>query len=213
MGTSPSLIERKDYYDTGELEYHVYMFNKELCGLCRHYYKNGELRSLSNQGDYYLSKRMMCFYENGMLERETCSYDKHKSTNAGDTSTTFDKKMYDEKMYDEKMYDEQGLLCIHSFYTNLYLWPSTYYHAEYVNGSARKLSLYYLEYFELDNHVKNIIYNTTDTSYEMIINVTIINSIRIIQKQFRKRTYSKRFDILNSVICINDISRVILLYL
>lgn len=190
MGTSPSLIEHKDYYDTGELEYHFYMFNEELCGLFRTYYKNGTLMSISNHGDYYLSRRLMCFYENGMLRKETC--------------------LYDENKYYKKVYADKELLRTHYFNTNLGFLPNTQYYAKYVDGN---ISLYYIEHFGLINYTNDIIYNVADTLYDKIINIAIIHSIRIIQKQFRKRTYSKRFDILNSIIDIDDISHVILSYL
>jgi hypothetical protein len=81
-------------------------------------------------------------------------------------------------------------------------------YAEYVN---KKLSSYSIKYYY--KGTKIIYNNSLDDPHKFIIDVSIINSIRSIQRKFRRRSYVMILNEVNTVIRINDISQIVTSYL
>lgn len=80
-------------------------------------------------------------------------------------------------------------------------------YAEYVN---KKLSSYGIEYFHKGTKV--IYNNSLDDPHTFMIDLSIINPIRLIQRRFGRRLYFVILNEVNTVIRINNISQIIISY-
>jgi hypothetical protein len=211
------LKEHNIYYTDGFLKQHYFTKNDVIHGAYIEFHPNSELKRTCYYHHGTVSGRDLEYYENGKLYMDR----------------------YDVKgFYGNycKLYDEYGSLTTHIIYHNT-IKESFFTHefrAEYTNNI---LSLY-----SIDTHIKNdlyeenndylkyhVVYNIkprNDTKFDLWlaggsdddilygkIDLSIINPLRSLQKRFRKHIYSTILNELNHVIKINDLSKLILLYL
>jgi hypothetical protein len=192
MGCSQSLIEYIEKYETGELKIHNYKLNDKWCGPFKRYYTNGELLCVSNGNAGNIYGRYLQFYENGHIHIDTYMYNCYF------------------RNYKIK-YDINESMTLHIIYDN----PknksthSNQLRAEYVNNT---LCSYHLRDGKQIYVSSRIIYNTSP-KYDFMIDLSVINPIRTFQRLFRQHMYRPIFNELNHVICVNDISNLIILYL
>lgn len=176
MGCSQSLVEHTLYFHSGELFEHYYIFNGKCCELNTQYRRNGTITQIYNYNNNRPYGPFMSFFKDGTL------------------------KIYghyiNSALCEYKEYDRFGSLVQYNV-VNLYHSNSKNvikYCANFINN---KLCAYVIEYRFA--HTFHIIYNTTNTS-DIIVNSSIINGIRQLQKCFRKRKYTPIINILNTVI-------------
>jgi hypothetical protein len=232
MGCTQSLKEHRTYCDTGELQFHCYMFNKIIHGPFRCFYKNGDIKFIFIKNEYCVDE-----YSDGddeyllgqLISDYYDRYDVHKFGHHGFSRLyifNFDASLYGVITYtntyqDRKMYDEQGSLFIHALRN--YFGTQSKFYAEY---NKNTLCLYLIEYKLDTNHVihntitaQHIIHNNYQmyaanaATFDRIIDVTIINAVRVLQQRFRRRLYKPVLLILNDVIGVEVISNIILFYI
>lgn len=189
-----SLIECKKFYNNGKINVHYYMKNNMKHGPYTSYYDSGKICVVCNYDNDLISGRYLVYNS-----KEILIYDTHYKNNYEYNYT--------------KRYDHDGSLVEHIVYNNCKdesMEPGGLY-AEYVN-SAKELCLYYVKYITQHYNNRYIIYDTRESGYNIMISF-VIEPIRTLQKQFKKRLYLRIFNILNDIIEINDLSRLIVLYL
>jgi hypothetical protein len=190
MGCSQTLIEYKDVYNSGE---HGYKFNNKWCGIYKDYYRNGVLRNMCICYNGSMSGRLLQWHENGNLYKDTYCYNDYY------------------RKY-KKYYDTHGSLIQHTILDD----PkneTTYsdeLRADYTND---KLCSYSIKRYNKNIYCSSrVIYNTS-LEYDFIIDLSIINPIRTIQRVFKQHMYNLILSTLNNVIDINDMSKLIVSYL
>jgi hypothetical protein len=192
MGCSTSLVERTQYFDSGELLEHYYIFNGKCCGLSTQYHRNGTIRQICNYNNNTPYGPFMTFFED-----ETLLTYGHYINNT---------------LCEYKEYDIFGSLVqyvvINFYRTNKEITEfRAEFHAEFMNN---KLCTYIIEYRY--SHTFRTIYNTTN-KYNIILKSSIINGIIHLQKCFKRRKYTPIINILNTIIGINDISQLVISYI
>lgn len=192
MGCSQTLIEYKNIYDSGELKTHGYKLNYKWYGTLKHYYENGAIKCLCNCNNGMVSGHFLQWYDNGVIDKDLYMYN------------GFFRKY-------KKYYDRHGSLIQHIVYNDPKngMIHSDELRAEYINN---KLCSFQLRDKKTIYCPSRIIYNTL-LEHDFIIDLSIINPIRTIQRIFKRRMYNFILSTLNNVIDINDISKLIMSYL
>jgi hypothetical protein len=196
------LIECKKFYSNGKISVHYYTKNNMRQGPYTSYYDSGKICVVCNYDNDLISGRYLLYNSKGILV-----YDTHYKNNYEYNYT--------------KRYDNDGLLVEHIVYNNCgdeSIEPSGVC-AEYFSNStmfAGELCLYYFRHITQYHNNRYIIYDTRESGYNIMIS-GVIEPIRTLQKHFKKK-FKKRlclwiFNILNDVIEINDLSRLIILYM
>jgi hypothetical protein len=227
MGCTHSLKEYKTYYDTGELRYQYYMFNDIIHGPFRCFYTNGDIEFIFMKYGYYINEHS-CHDDTYLLDKLTSHcYFNHEFHPFEDHEFSrlyifnFKELLYSDIIFkysyqDRKIY-KHGSLFIH-FIQNYSDADSNFY-AEY---DKNILCLYLIKYeFNKYRVIHNTIteqryinncYQMRTTTFDRVIDITLINAVRVLQQQFRKRLYKPVLLILNNIIGIEVISKIILCY-
>lgn len=213
------LKEHKIYYSNETLHIHYFTKDDVIHGEYKSYYPNAKLKRVYDCHHRTISGRDLEYYEDGKLRIDRYVV----------------KGSYNNYC---KVYDEYGSLITHIIYHNTIKNSLFTYEfiAEYTNNVLSFYSINthienYLcednEYFKYPKY--HIIYNvkphddtkinlwladvTDDNVLHGKIDLSIINPLRSLQKRFRAHIYSTTLNELNYVIKINDLSKLILLYL
>jgi antitoxin component YwqK of YwqJK toxin-antitoxin module len=221
MGCSQSLKEYTTCYSTGELESHYYMLNNIMHGTFRRFYKNGDVKYMFTKSDIR-NNRINCDDEGDIRNNRINSDDKHVleqllAPHIHPNMIRINGGYLIGKLYayqinaellwniiftntycDMKIYDENEI------YTHTiinYLHSQSRFYAKYINA---KLCIYDIQW----SYHHQIICNTST----LYTDISIINSIRYIQRRFRMRLYKPILNVLNKIIGINVISELILFY-
>lgn len=185
---STKITEYKEYHTNDQLKYHYFKKGDIM---------HGENKCYSNDGILVCES----YYNNGFL----CKYEKlHDIYGLRKHSVFHDFK-------DNKYHCTNDPLALCSKYGTDQVCPQHSYAltARYFNN---KMYVYSIDiYGTRDSCVCHKIYDVTSDS--VYINYIVINSIRAVQKRFRKRIYNKRFIVINYFIEVNDISHIITSYL
>jgi antitoxin component YwqK of YwqJK toxin-antitoxin module len=175
--------EHRTYHPNGKLREYYFTKNDRLHGEYKTYHNNGILSCIFQCKNNQTIGSVFQYNSKGTLSEE--SFYKYNG----------------EREY-RKIYDTNGLLEIYITDGN----DTCDLHARFYNN---KLYHYRISHYS----TYNVIYNTNSYFGEIIIKISIINSIRCLQRRFRKRFYKPIHNILNSILGVNDMSRLILSYM
>lgn len=207
MGSSPSLIEHKEYYDSDELHYHYYTIKNKGCGPYRSYDHNERLRSACNYENDFLSGRFTNYSENGFVDNEFY-YNDHIQTYSrvyDDINSVF---ICTNKAYHKNKSTLPDILSAIYVDEKLYSYNIEYSWRVSGNSSYVKKIIYHMPHLHRMPHSHRLW-----IAHPYIIDLSVINPIRNIQKRFRDNMYSQILNELNLMIHINDLSLVVISYI
>jgi hypothetical protein len=193
MGCSTSLVEHKEFYDSGELRQRHYSIAGIVYGVTKIYQKNGDVILLN-------------YYHNNIIYRTTGFY------NGG--IIWIDSYYYyhnNDVIEYRKKFDRNGSVredIVYAISNEIPGYRRYSMSAEYVNT---KLIRYSIRYAKLNDGKRTYLISRGKRNSN-IIDLSIINPIRSFQRIFRRRLYFPILNILDHVINVHDISLLVLSY-
>lgn len=167
----------------------------------------GLTSSVTEHKEYSNDKQLLCHYfmKNNMLHGSYKSYYYNTKLNIDTQYNNGHQHNY------YKQYDTQGIIIRHNIYHKS---------KDRITHSAQcavylrdKLCEYYIETDTKYYHDRQDIYYVRKSIKYIMINLSIINPIRSVQRKFRSHLYSKILNTLNYIIKINDLSLLIVSYI
>jgi hypothetical protein len=200
--------EYKEYRETGDLQFKCQYKNNMKCGTYTYYFMNGSiavschymtdvLHGPYTEYDIQGDMRFTCDYTNGHILGHNLYFNPY-----GEISKDI---YYSSNHNYAKEYDwHKKLMCHIGFWKEI---QNTYIGIR-ANYSNNKLCAFFIEN---ESFERRYIYNISKDD-DIIIDLNVINPIRIIQLKFRSKKYNKILNELNRVI-IDVLSRLIMSYL